>query len=503
MVDGATAATTGRRATQRRPNKVPGTPMPGTFQKAFMYRRKLEASYGIILRQKERLRRVVRFILLLGSVTMIACIITGAVLLEAAESCRFPRFEYTETLSYRIQTDKATLDNIYRSGKLVTLAGGSVKTIFLSQDFGTYTIRADPDPDLTEIVFVVKNRAKDRYFLPRTTQLSAEFVLDVKEISPEYNISKPAFNVFLHSNTSNELYGPRACRRADVTIVVPTACLLDESKLDIRVTKGHIRSEGAGTEQANFDTLTLSNEVGDINAHNLQGYRVNLETSSGTLNAQNISAHYLFMLSKSNGGIIKATNVTLYSGDIKTSCKPVVTTKPGFPTDDPQYQSTNIVCEKEVGKMTVDSRGAENGGFPAIELSRIAGGDVSHKLRLGHTKIRLKACYDFHGTFNISSVFGTKTVVAMSKPLTALEQLLERSQEEDVYITNSNTSDTPPWLEIIKRTPTWTHGQIYCPLGLEGEQPFNLEAFTNVTGNIMLEILEPRLGWNGPASEEN
>lgn len=62
-----------------------------------------------------------------------------------------------------------------------------------------------------------------------------------------------------------------------------------------------------------------------------------------------------------------------------------------------KYRKEKVVCEKELGKVTIDSRGAENGGYPAIELDRISGGDISQKMRLGHTDVTLKACYDFYG----------------------------------------------------------------------------------------------------------
>ena len=65
------------------------------------------------------------------------------------------------------------------------------------------------------------------------------------------------------------MYGDHSCKRADVTVVVPSACLLDESKLDIKVIKGHIRTLG-DVSQANFDTVTMANEVGQIVVQNMQ-----------------------------------------------------------------------------------------------------------------------------------------------------------------------------------------------------------------------------------------
>lgn len=44
-------------------------------------------------------------------------------------------------------------------------------------------IVANDDPDLTEVRFHVTNRAKDRYFLPRITTLSAEMVIEEREVN--------------------------------------------------------------------------------------------------------------------------------------------------------------------------------------------------------------------------------------------------------------------------------------------------------------------------------
>jgi hypothetical protein len=63
----------------------------------------------------------------------------------------------------------------------------------------------------------------------------------------------------------------------------------------------------------------------------LQGYRINLNTSSGTLEARNISAHYLFLLSRNDGGIVRASNVSLYSGDNKNDCNVTTLYRQGYP----------------------------------------------------------------------------------------------------------------------------------------------------------------------------
>lgn len=64
-----------------------------------------------------------------------------------------------------------------------------------------------------------------------------------------------------------------------------------------------------------------------------------------------------------------------------------------------EYALETVECDQELGRITLDSIGAENAGQPAIDISRIAGGDISHRIRLGHTAVRLKACYDVHGTY--------------------------------------------------------------------------------------------------------
>mmetsp|Transcript_34806 Transcript_34806/g.82565 ORF Transcript_34806/g.82565 Transcript_34806/m.82565 type:complete len:451 (-) Transcript_34806:2851-4203(-) len=449
----------------------------------------------MVLRQRERARRIIRLLLVAGSVAMFGLLIAAAILLEATESCRFPRSQLVEEFTYEIDTSRTSMEYIYTSGKRNTIRGGRIKNIFLSQAFGTYTVRADPEALLSEVRFEVSNRARDKYFLPRMTEFRAERILETRTVDG-VNFTEPLFNVFLLSNTSNSLYGSHSCKRADVTIIVPSACLLDETRLDIAVAKGHIKTEG-DVSGANFDTITLKNDVGDITAHNLQALRVNLNTSEGTLDAKNVSAHFLFLLTRSDGGLIKAEDVKLFSADDKDSCRVVTTYKEGFPRIE-KYARNTVECDQELGKLTVDSRGAENGGRPAVSLSRVAGGNIEQKIRLGHTAIRLKACYDFYGYFNISSPFGRKTVNTLLKPLTVLEQI-EEQDERLVFDVNSTSTGTPLWLELLQRTSEWTYGRIHCPVNLlpSDERLFQLNVQTEVTGDITLDVIEPRLGWDG------
>eukprot|EP00873_Tetraselmis_striata_P015691 jgi/Tetstr1/435955/TSEL_024836.t1 len=167
---------------------------PGAFQKAFAYRRKLEASYGMILRQKERVRAVIRYVLLIGSAILFSCLVAGAILLENAETCRYPRFELTETYKYRINVKKTTAGVTYLQGKKAVIEGGKIRTLLLSQNFGTYTIRANDDPDSNEVLFEVSNRSKDRYFLPYITELTAIPTVDAKNVGGIW-FNETAFDV--------------------------------------------------------------------------------------------------------------------------------------------------------------------------------------------------------------------------------------------------------------------------------------------------------------------
>jgi len=52
------------------------------------------------------------------------------------------------------------------------LTGGQIRTLNISQEYGTYRIVADDDESLSEVRFEVCNRAREKYSLTRMTQLT-------------------------------------------------------------------------------------------------------------------------------------------------------------------------------------------------------------------------------------------------------------------------------------------------------------------------------------------
>ena len=54
----------------------------------------------------------------------------------------------------------------------------------------------------------------------------------------------------------------------------------------------------------------------------------------------------------------------------------------------------------------MDARGAENGGNPAITLDRVRGGNVVSKVKVGHTKVTVMACYDTTANYTLRAPFG-------------------------------------------------------------------------------------------------
>ena len=190
-------------------------------------------------------------------------------MLYNAEQCRFPANEVVEVFRYKIDLRKDGVRKRFQAGKVTEIEGPRIDTLFLDQEYGTYTVVADPSPGLSEITFRVSNRSKDKYYLSRMTTLDAEDYehrVTVGNVTTVENRAK----VFLRSDTTN-LRGVQGeegaaedagCRRADVTVTIPSACLLDETKFRVRVTKGHITTRHLTL--ASFEKITLENEMGDI-----------------------------------------------------------------------------------------------------------------------------------------------------------------------------------------------------------------------------------------------
>ena len=50
----------------------------------------------------------------------------------------------------------------------------------------------------------------------------------------KFNVSELRSVINIYSNTSGNLLGEITCRRADYTITIPTACMLDDTKVTLR-----------------------------------------------------------------------------------------------------------------------------------------------------------------------------------------------------------------------------------------------------------------------------
>ena len=354
---------------------------------------------------------------------------------------RYPRHTKAEEFRYEIDFGATSLQKIARDGKIKKVVGPKIDVLSIEQNFGTVKFVENSDVTANEIVFRVRNRAADKYFLTRITSLLVS--LGQKELLVGKEASELRANVTLASLTSNRLSGDVKCRRADVEVEVPTACLLDETKLVANVTKGHIRSRDLSA--ANFETvqvsdegdeggkgfsslslslslshallsLTLSlsirlpllvlpcgggstraqsqkmlNKVGDIEANDLHAFKIELNTSTGTITTNNTACHTMRVNTDEDrdGAILKIHNVTLFEGDNKNLCQEAVDYAPGFPQTK-EYEVRTLKCETEPGVLVIDSKGAENGGRPAVVLGRIKGGNVKHKIKVGHTRLQVR-----------------------------------------------------------------------------------------------------------------
>ena len=355
---------------------------------------------------------------------------------------RYPRNTKAEEFRYEIDFGATSLQKIARDGKIKKVVGPKIDVLSIEQNFGTVKFVENSDVTANEIVFRVRNRAADKYFLTRITSLLVS--LGQKELLVGKEASELRANVTLASLTSNRLSGDVKCRRADVEVEVPTACLLDETKLVANVTKGHIRSRDLSA--ANFETVQVSdegdeggkgfsslspslalslscsaqsdskslhsspsprssccggstraqsqkmlNKVGDIEANDLHAFKIELNTSTGTITTNNTACHTMRVNTDEDrdGAILKIHNVTLFEGDNKNLCQEAVDYAPGFPQTK-EYEVRTLKCETEPGVLVIDSKGAENGGRPAVVLGRIKGGNVKHKIKVGHTRLQVR-----------------------------------------------------------------------------------------------------------------
>eukprot|EP00959_Pyramimonas_sp_CCMP1952_P437480 9159396-Pyramimonas_sp.AAC.1 len=77
--------------------------------------------------------------------------------------------------------------------------------------------------------------------------------------------------------------GTVSCRRADVVVTIPTACMFEETLMHVEVDRGNVYMSNIST---NFDTVTLYNTNGVLRADDVTGVRMNMNTSIGQVTPQ-------------------------------------------------------------------------------------------------------------------------------------------------------------------------------------------------------------------------
>ena len=372
--------------------------------------RQLKKTKSRIQSAREKAAAFMRILAIVTILVIFGLLAYGSVELIEAERCRFPSNVQTEEFRYKIDNLVAAPRVETINGKNAFATGAKLDTIRLSQGFGTYTVLANKNPLVTDVVIIVENRALDSFHLRDMTQM---YVNATVGYNPITNLTEPRVILEITSSTSNTNSGTITCRRSDVTLIVPTSCLLEETKLDISLEIGTISvrdltymNSNNQAERVRFDTIALRGERGTISAQTVEAHRFTLNTSSGTIEATDISAHHMFFLQRGDGGKIVGRNINLFNGDILPTCRYENFPRPGYPND----PERRLVCDKELGKLTIDSEGADRGTEPTIDMNRVTGGSISSKIRVGHAKFKIKGCVDFAGRFALIGKSGTKSV---------------------------------------------------------------------------------------------
>mmetsp|Transcript_11908 Transcript_11908/g.14174 ORF Transcript_11908/g.14174 Transcript_11908/m.14174 type:complete len:519 (-) Transcript_11908:915-2471(-) len=364
-------------------------------EQASVRKRQLERGKEFLAKTRKRVEILIKMGLVIGGAAVFFLILIGMVLLERIESCRFPRHQLCETFTYEIDLEYP-LEALppapkFQGGKIRGFLGGQVDTIELAQEYGTYHMVPDNSRTTNEIRFVVCNRAQDKYYLPRTTTMTAERVHVEKGLDMQWMTK-----INIDSLTSGKMTGETPCRRSDVTIHVPTQCLLESTKITTDVVKGNLFADNLTTT---FEVVTMYNEVGRIHVNQMQANRINLNSSSGEIEATDVTAHFLFMQQRDNGGTIKGKDLKLFSADNTTACTTSYSYREGYPKT-PEYEVRTTTCMQEEGKLTTNSKGEEG---EIVRLDRVKGGNIEHQNKVGVTKLELVACMDFSGDFRIRS----------------------------------------------------------------------------------------------------
>eukprot|EP00899_Mesostigma_viride_P009185 jgi/Mesvir1/18268/Mv09537-RA.1 len=457
-----------RKDDKRRPKARMESGYPATTPLA---RKQLEKSKAQLARHLSRPRKVLKYSIVTVIAIVIAIVIVAAILLRRVEVCRFPNHARREDFRYTIRMGLTNVVEPQLDGsKLVAATGGQLDKITLLIGYGSVEVVADPDPERQDILIQVTNRAKDKGRLGGMSTMTVS-TLEVPILGSTATDTK--FNLTLVADTSNSLTGASSCQRADVRVVVPSTCLMEETELFVEVAMGDITT--SGLRDAPFRIITLKNEQGSIRGHELQAERLNLNTSDGTLDARAVTAHQLFMLSRREGKI-RAKDVRLMAGSEPTSCRARFEVQPGFP----EYSIQSVVCDQVLGTLTVDSRGREG---TAVQLEGVSGGHITSRVRVGETKMKLTACDGFRGNYTLMGKFSTK----------------------EIQLKNPRSDDEGDPVVTVTREPGANHtlsGTLQCPgivlppnvlpqTPASAIEEFALFAESITTGDITIEITVP------------
>ena len=442
-------------------------------------------------RRVARTRAIVSYTFVAMGVAALMLTLAGSMLLLRSEACRNPKFTYYEEFRYRIDTETPPGGDtrLYAGSKLAFVRGGLIRHLNLTQQFGKYTIVGNDDPEEDELVIRITNRAASKADLKRLT------VVDVQEVNvtdSATGVNSSKWDIQVRSNTGAALSGETSCRRADIQVVVPTTCLLDETSVLMNVTTGPLLA--ANLSKGSFERLTLYNGEGTIKAVDTASYRLDLDTLAGSIDADGLTAHTVFLLARGGDVGITARNVHLYGGEDKASCRvcpggdrcPAVQELKGY------QPPPEIVCDEENGKLTVDSEGGDFGLAPVVKLGRVTGGDASVIVRTGHIEAYLMACYDFAGNYTLTSTGGHTGVQVHIEPVVpgSLGDLAaaargQMDSADHLYTLGSGSAKGTVTGAICPQSGEAEHS------GVVVDGRYNLEMRAKQYGNVKIGLFEP------------
>ena len=121
--------------------------------------RQLKKTKSRIQSAREKAAAFMRILAIVTILVIFGLLAYGSVELIEAERCRFPSNVQTEEFRYKIDNLVAAPRVETINGKNAFATGAKLDTIRLSQGFGTYTVLANKNPLVTDVVIIVENRA--------------------------------------------------------------------------------------------------------------------------------------------------------------------------------------------------------------------------------------------------------------------------------------------------------------------------------------------------------